>query len=64
MAQIDWTPVADRLPDDEQTVLLAIEGETDAWPGWTEGGQWFDNTGAPVSVYAWAPMIAAPGKAI
>lgn len=59
MTTITWTP-ATNPPDDEQTVLIAIEGETDAWPGWIEGGQWYDVHGGPVSVYAWAPMIATP----
>jgi hypothetical protein len=61
MSTINWTPVSSgTLPDDEQTVMVAIEGEADAWPGFVVGGQWFDLHGTPVSVYAWAPMIATP----
>lgn len=55
---IEWHTVAERMPDDDETVLIEIEepeGEP-VWLGWCEGGEWFDASGAPIRVIKWARM--------
>jgi hypothetical protein len=53
---ITWTPVTERLPDDDTSVLLQLsDGEVTT--GWHEGRRWMDVTGYPVfDVSHWAPM--------
>jgi hypothetical protein len=64
---ITWIPVAERLPDDDTTVLLAL-ADGDVITGWHEGGdsvfprEWRDVTGWQITqgVTHWADLPAAP----
>lgn len=58
--QIEWIACAERLPDDEITVLLRTE--QDVWPGWRAGSVWRDTDGMPVrrKVTHWCDMPAGP----
>jgi len=53
--------VADKLPDDDMTVLLNRDGET--WVGYLEGEDWLGQDGfyceAPLF---WSHMPEGPGK--
>jgi hypothetical protein len=61
---ITWIPAAERLPDDDITVLIALaDGEVVA--GWQEVDCWFDSTGWQIDadsnpVTHWADLPAAP----
>lgn len=70
-ATIDWHYVADELPDDDTTVLLAHEADETDQPviGYRSGGSWFWSNPAGVDmpayfpVYAWAQLpINPPAK--
>lgn len=63
---ITWIPVADELPDSDQTVLLNMPGDDEpVWLGWWSGEEWYfvdatladDCEGTP-RVTAWAHMPA------
>jgi len=60
---ITWVPVAERLPDDEITVLLfaPVQGG-ECWPGWRTGHAWRWADGQPVrcEVTHWADWPAGP----
>ncbi len=60
-AEVEWIPVADRLPDDV-TVLIAVDGEP--WTGWYDFHYgWLLISGEPVGtrrVTHWAHMPACP----
>jgi len=62
--QIEWVPVAERLPDEDgMPVLLFVPvrgGQT--WPGWWIGHAWLGTDGTPVmcEVTHWSPMPAGP----
>lgn len=61
--QIEWVPVAERLPDDEITVLLYTPVQRgDVWPGWREDGVWRWAGGEPVAceISHWSPMPKGP----
>lgn len=60
--QIEWVPVAERLPDDDETVLLyAPEYDEPVWVGWRDGDGWRDMNGHPTDgVVAWAALPAGP----
>jgi len=54
---LTWTPVAERLPDDDTTVLICTTGTAEpVWLGYRDGAQWRDSEGAAVDVVAWAEM--------
>lgn len=64
---IEWVPVAERLPDDEQTVLICTTGTAEpVWLGYyyTQEGrneaEWRDTEGDAVNVTHWSPMPAGP----
>lgn len=43
-----WIPVTESLPDDDETVLIAMtDGE--AWTGYHEANQWFYVSGEPIN---------------
>lgn len=59
--QITWHAVADRLPDDEQTVLICTDGTSEpVWIGYRDGDNWRDTEGFVVNVTAWAEMPRGP----
>ena len=64
MTAVTWVPVADRLPDDERTVLIVTpyeEGEV--WTGWHSAaeGVWYDSTGwRGFTVTHWAELPEGP----
>ena len=55
---IEWTPVAEGLPDPETTVLIELDPDGDAsepvWLGFHDGTGWLDVMGDAVQVVAWA----------
>ncbi|WP_119154182.1 DUF551 domain-containing protein [Caldimonas tepidiphila] len=60
---ITWHPVAERLPDDDTTVLLAVECDDEpTWPGFHSEGGWYYVSGARVAarVTHWADMPGGP----
>lgn len=64
-----WTAVADGLPDDETTVLIATE-DGEVWTGFMDGGQWryvsADPVGIPVTHWMHfpsPPILVAPAWA-
>jgi hypothetical protein len=64
--QITWVPVSDRLPDDEETVLLLTPAlDEPCWPGYMECDTWFlvDGSRLDISdVTHWAHMPGGPGS--
>lgn len=56
-----WIPVAERLPDDEQCVLIAME-DGEVWTGFVDGDQWRYVSADPVGskVTHWAEFPAPP----
>jgi len=62
---ITWHPVAERLPDSDITVMLAIEGVSEpTWPGFWDGRAWRYVSGGIVAgrVTDWADMPAGPQR--
>ena len=62
--QIEWVPVAERLPDEDGVPVLlftpAQGGET--WPGWRlrNAWRWYGGTKVTCEVTHWAPMPKGP----
>jgi hypothetical protein len=59
-----WTSVADRLPDDDILVLLALSDE-EVWPGVRDGDVWRYADATPIEsalVVAWMDLPAAPKR--
>jgi hypothetical protein len=56
-----WIPSAQELPDDEATVLIAMDDQ-EVWTGFTEGGVWHYVSGERVSgkVTHWADFPPPP----
>jgi len=58
---VTWTPTTERLPDDDQCVLIAME-DGEVWTGYHSDGQWFyvsaDPVGSPVT--HWMDFPEAP----
>jgi len=57
-----WTPVAERLPDDELLVLIAVNDD-DVWTGYRLAGIWRYVDGFPIEnerVTHWMRMPAPP----
>jgi hypothetical protein len=60
-----WTPVSERLPDDETLVLIALNDD-DVWTGFRDAGIWRYPDAMPIAeerVTHWSPMPAGPGAA-
>lgn len=56
-----WIADSDRLPDDEQTVLVAMVGESEpVWLGYHEGDQWWSVDHVCINVTHWMPLPPAP----
>lgn len=66
---IVWRDVADELPDDGDTVLMALPAlfdSDDVFAGFREAGNWYFIDASPVTddpVTHWASMPAGPGGA-
>lgn len=61
----NWTPVTERLPDDEALVLIALNDD-DVWIGFRDCGVWWYPDAMPIAherVTHWMPMPAGPGAA-
>lgn len=60
--QLFWRPVADELPDDEETVLLHLEGG-EVWTGFLDGRVWRFVSADKIEeeVLHWAPFPHPPG---
>jgi hypothetical protein len=58
-----WTPVAKGLPDDDTTVLIALD-DGEVWTGYVDGGEWLYVSGDPMSakVTHWQHLPARPPK--
>lgn len=40
---VRWTPITERMPDDDTTVLVTLEGQGEpTWLGWWDGLGWCD----------------------
>lgn len=61
-----WVDVAERLPDDGETVLVAFDPASDpgepVWLGWLDGDTWRDCDGAAWPVTHWQSIPAPPAK--
>ncbi len=57
-----WIPIAEQLPDDEETVLIFSNGEP--WTGFLDGGRWHYVSGDPCNqpVTHWMPFPPGPCK--
>src|SRR5437763_9104026 len=58
----DWKPVAERLPDDDTLVLIALNDD-DVWTGFRDGEIWRYVDSMPIAaerVTHWAHMPAHP----
>jgi hypothetical protein len=61
--QIEWIACAERLPDDDITVLLYTPVQRgDVWPGWRDGDGWRWANGSTVrdEITHWAAWPAGP----
>jgi hypothetical protein len=59
--QIEWIACAERVPDDDQTVMLCLPGKL-VWPGWHDcdrGWRWADDVPAD-GVTHWAELPDGP----
>lgn len=61
---ITWCRPAERMPDDDETVLLKVDDESQpVWPGYHDGDDgWRMADGMPIeaAVLAWARMPEGP----
>jgi hypothetical protein len=57
---VRWVSVDDELPDDEMTVILAVDGEP--WTGFRENGNWLYVSADPISgtVTHWCEFPEVP----
>lgn len=55
---IEWIEVSERLPNDDETVLIKMpESDEPVWLGWHDDQQWYSVDGAEMEgVTAWAAM--------
>jgi hypothetical protein len=56
---LTWTRLPGPLPDADVTVLISIEGQDEAWPGYLDDDCWhWAGNGGRVAerVLGWAPM--------
>jgi len=56
-----WVPVDAKLPDDDQTVLIAMD-DGEVWTGYMDAGQWLYVSGDPMAarVTHWMNLPEAP----
>ena len=62
MTTTTWIPVADQLPDDDSSVLIALNGESGepVWIGYHDADGWHSSEGMPVAVTHWQDIPAGP----
>lgn len=64
MTVVNWTPVAERLPDDDVLVLLALTDD-EVWPGFRDGDFWRYVDATPIEsaqVTHWTDLPAPPAR--
>lgn len=55
--QITWTPVTERLPNDDTTVLICTDAcDEPVWLGYHANDAWWDTEGNRIDVTHWAAM--------
>lgn len=61
LEEMGWIPVAERLPDDVMTVLIAQE-DGEVWVGYHDAGEWFYASADPagVAVTHWRDLPPHP----
>lgn len=60
---MNWTATTTRLPDDDNVVLVAADGEV--WVGYLDAGQWRDLDGMPLGqVTHWCDLPEAPAGTV
>jgi hypothetical protein len=59
---IRWVATAERLPDDNETVLIFGAAIEECWPGYYEDGGWYLADAMPIEgeISYWAPMPFGP----
>lgn len=65
-APITWVNADEDLPDDEITVLLALE-DGEVWTGYHDGGRWYYASGDLIStskVLHWANFPTPPSAQV
>ncbi len=56
-----WVPVAERLPDDEITVMVAtVHSDEPVWMGWHDESGWYSVEATPINVSHWMPLPTPP----
>lgn len=59
--RVRWHEACKTLPDAETTVMLIIDGDDAAWPGYHDGERWRTADGMPTGhVIYWADMLVGP----
>jgi hypothetical protein len=62
MPPFEWIPVAQRLPDDDTLVMLALNDD-DVWPGYRDGDIWRYVDAMPITaerVTHWGALPTPP----
>lgn len=58
---IEWHDATEVLPDADETVLIIMGGDVEAWVGYLDGDQWRDDSAFPVDrVIYWASLPQGP----
>lgn len=59
-----WIPVDEKLPDDDQVVMIAVRDDAEpVWIGWHDDEGWRSCDASPLgTVTHWMPMIEGPTK--
>jgi hypothetical protein len=61
MSMKTWVSVADRLPDDDTTVLIVIATTFEVWMGYHSGDDgWLSVDAIPTPVAYWQPLPEPP----
>lgn len=56
-----WIPVTERLPDDGESVMIAMKDASEpVWIGFHEGERWFSDDAVEQRVTHWMPIIEGP----
>lgn len=57
-----WIPVSERLPDDDLTVMISVNGESEpVWMGYYDADHWKETgSGGRVEVTHWMPLPTPP----
>lgn len=66
MSAAPWISVEERLPDDDECVLIVLD-DGEVWTGFVDGDQWRYVSADPIdrnNVEYWMPFPAPPAKAV